>query len=241
MNLPLELKIDNNGFFYIKDDYIKKYPERLINIECNGIPNSYFYELLTSSNYAIKYNLFPLNKDGLLNMLLNLQKAQRYIKNIDFPIGYYVDNYEIYGEIIRFYKNAPSLYTVTKKQDINEVSKYYYHDEDSIHNLYMMLLDILNLIEELFDNNIFYTDIHTGNFVIHKNHVKLIDFDYQFIHFNSKKSLEMLKIILFNYESLVYILNKKFNMGEYSLDNPANFKDAKIMLKQMENNVRKRV
>ena len=237
--LPMELKVDNNGLFYIKD-YIENHPESLINVYNRGIPNNYFYELLTSSDYAIKYSFLPHNKDGMINMLLHLQKLQDKITNIDFPIGYYIEDDDIYGQIIRFYKKAPSIAYLTQNKDINEVSKYYYHCEDSIHNLYLLLLDILNFIEELFENNVFYTDIHTGNFVIDNNKVKIIDFDYQYVTFNKKKSLELLKSILFNYETMIYIINKNFDLGTHVLDNPENFKDVKIMLKQMENSIRKR-
>ncbi len=239
MLLPIDTKIDKNGLLYIEGDYVYKYPNRLINLDNRSVHNSYFYKLITTSDYILKYSIMPLNKEGMINMLLNLREVQKNIKDIDFPIGYYIDNNIMYGEIIKYYKNAPSLSSLMETSDINEINKYYYHDDDSIHNLYLLLLDALNLIEELFENKIYYTDIHSGNFVIDNNQVKLIDFDYQYIYFKTKKELEYFKMILFNYESMFYILNKKFNLYNYGLDNSKNFNEIRRMIKQTENNVRK--
>ena len=116
---------------------------------------------------------------------------------------------------------------LSETKDINVLSKYYYHADDSIHNLYLLFIDILTLIEELYENKVYYTDIHRGNFVVNDNSVKLIDFDYKYIHFEDKKDKTLLRNIFHNYDILFFIINKRFNLGEIPPYNTLNFNDAK--------------
>ena len=239
--LPLECKFDKNGLLYIDNDKFKKHPLDLNEIkedENNKIKN-YFYELESTSDYIIKYSINNLNTSDLINMLINFKKINDRIKKIDFPIGYYLENNHIKGEIIRYYKNSFSLYSLSETKDINILSKYYYHDEDTIHNLYLLMLEILDLIEELYEENVYYTDIHRGNFVINNNDVKLIDFDYKYISFKDKKDRKLLYSILNNYENLLFMMNKRFNLGELVPYYTNNFDNMRKYVKKIENKVRK--
>ena len=172
-------------------------------------------------------------------MLENFRIAQKNIKDIDFPIGYYKEDNYIRGQIIKYYENSPSLFHLIKEKDINIFDKYYYHDDDVIRNLYMILLDILSLLEELFENGVYYTDIHSGNFVINNNKIKLIDFDYNYIHFNKCINTKLLDILLWNYSRLFLNVNKVYNLGEFSLDECHDFKYMKKYVKSMENYARR--
>ena len=172
-------------------------------------------------------------------MLENFRVIQKNIEDIDFPIGYYLEDNYARGQIIKYYKNSPSLFHLIKEKDINILDKYYYHDDDSIHNLYMILLDILNLIEELFENGVYYTDIHSGNFVINNNNIKLIDFDYNYIYFKNSTDMKLLDILLWNYSRLFFSINKSYNLGDFALDECHDFKYMKKYVKSMENYVRR--
>lgn len=236
MLLPIDAKIDNNGLFYMDNDLFKKYP---LNINYNLKISNLFYSLMSTDDYIIKYSLYNLNQDQLMPMLMNFRNIQKSIDDVDFPIGYYKEDDSIRGQIIKYYNNSPSLSNLIKEKDINIFGKYYYHDDDSIHNLYMIMLDILDLLEELFNNGVYYTDIHTGNFVIHNNQIKLIDFDYNYIHFIKNIDKKLLDIILWNYSRLFFYINKVYNLGEFGLDECHDFKYMKKFVKSMENHVRR--
>ena len=241
MQIPMEAKIDSDGLLYIDNDIFKKHPLNLNEIKINEDKKikNYFYELESTSDYIIKYSINSLNGYNLINMLLKFQKIKDKIKEIDFPIGYYLEGSHIKGEIIKYYKDSYSLYYLSEIRDINILSKYYYHDDDSIHNLYLLMLDILELIEKLYEENVYYRDIHRGNFIISNNDVKLIDFDYNYIYFKEKKDKNLLRTILSNYEDLFFILNKRFNLGELVPYNTNSFDTMKNHVKKIENKVRK--
>ncbi len=236
MLLPIDAKIDKNGLLYIDNDAFKRYP---LNLNYNLKISNLFYSLLNTDDYIIKYSLCSLKQEQLIQMLMNFKKLQKNINDTDFPIGYYKEDDFIRGQIIKYYKNSPTLFKLIKEKDINIFGKYYYHDDDSIHNLYMIMLDILDLLEELFNNGVYYTDIHSGNFVIHNNQIKLIDFDYNFIHFMKNIDKELLDILLWNYSRLFFYVNKVYNLGNFALDECHDFKYMKKYVKSMENHVRR--
>ena len=124
----LEAKMDKNGILYIDDDRIKSYPLLFNqNIEKNngeGKLPKLFYQLFSTDDYIVKYSRNPLNRNKLIEMLLRFQKLQSIISKIDFPIGYYKKENKIKGTIIRYYKDSPSLYSLSETQDINILGKY---------------------------------------------------------------------------------------------------------------------
>ena len=68
----------------------------------------------------------------------------------DNRIKLYINGFIKYKiNLIYFYRNAPSIAQIAQTKDINDISKYYYHDDDSIHNLYLLFIDILNLMDSI--------------------------------------------------------------------------------------------
>ena len=57
---------------------------------------------------------------------------------------------------------------MTDTFDLLELNKYYCHDEDKIHNLFLLCQKVLHVLEELVENNMYYTDVHTNNFVFYE-------------------------------------------------------------------------
>ena len=149
--IPNEAKVDKNGLLFIDDQSIKLHPLILdIKKEENNLDTKketkIFYELYSTGDYIVKYSNHSLNKGKLIDMLLRFKKLQNIINKIDFPIGYYLELNKVKGTIIRYYKDSPSLYNLSETNDINVLGKYYYHDDDAIHNLYLLMYDTLLLI-----------------------------------------------------------------------------------------------
>ena len=110
----MKMKKDKNGLLYLDKDYFKNYNMRQLYLNSDTIVNSYFYEIPYTSDYILKYKIFPFNKDKLIDMLTRLRDIQKNINDIDFPIGYYTEDNEIMGQIIKYYKDSPSLEMVCK-------------------------------------------------------------------------------------------------------------------------------
>ena len=232
--LPFELKKDKDNLFYLNDSEDLGYLLPFYNNK------SLFYEIVGNKDFIVKCsnnNLSKKSQSMYKDMLMKLLVKQELFHEIDFPIGYYQENNKLNGLIIPYY-NSFSLKEISESHDINEITKYYYHDDDSIHNLFILYLDILNLLEHLFSEKIYYTDVHPGNFVFSDNEVKLIDFEIPYIHFN-KWERDSLRMIINNYVSLVYLMSKKFGFEKCILSNEGNFSETKLLLKTLENRVRK--
>ncbi len=235
--LPIELKLDGFNLLYYDNPIIKNYP---LHLEKNMLNSkAFFYQLPLSSDYIIKYQKKIMIYDEVKEFLLKVNKIKKHIKDIDFPIGYYQEENDIRGMIIPYYINSPSLYTISETKDINELSKYYYHDDDVVHNLFLLFLDILNLIEELCDYEIYYTDIHRGNFVIYENAVKLIDFDFKYIFYTRGQEDFYYKAILYDYEHLLFKLIKMFDLYELPIYTIKSIDKMKKHVLKVENKVRK--
>lgn len=232
--LPMEFKIDKNGLFYFDN-------ENLLNSLYPFYNNkNLFFHLEGIDNYLVKYSSKEYTKKEILKykqMLLFFQKLQPQFKEIDFPIGYYKEANELRGIIIPYY-HGPTLRKVSEERELGDLSKYYYQDDDMIHNLFCLYLDILDQMEHLFAEKIYYVDVHSGNFVLDNNQVKLIDFEIPYIHFN-QKARESLTTIINNYIYLVKITNRRFGIHDDLLFTEGNFSETRFLVKSLENRVRK--
>ncbi len=115
--------------------------------------------------------------------LEKLKEKGNNINSIDFPYGVITYRDHIIGQVIPYYE-GDELITYQNKEE-----------------LFSFLEEAYSLIKELYDENIYYRDIHAHNFIHTKNGLKLIDFDRDYVHFKSGyKSIN-------NYYKLQIIIN----------------------------------
>ena len=236
MNVPKELKIDSKNILYTDDSDIRKYPIffEKDNDRCYCEPKSLFYRLLNNKEYIIKYSLKELNPENVLQMLEKFNLLRDKLLSIDLPIGYYQEHDKTKGLIVPYYPDTKTLQSVCNSYSIDELSKYYQHDEDDVHNLFLLCMEILNFLEEMVENQMYYSDIHTGNFVFYENRVKLIDFESEYIHFHDSKDC-YLKAVLNNYENMIYQIVKRFGLGDDRVYMTDNFEHMRNHVKKLDN------
>ena len=238
---PTGLKIDRDGLRYLDDKSLIK-DNLLLDKRGLDLDNKYYtygyFAIDSSLEYIIKYCYTTLTKgqsEKYKEMLANLVRERRTVRNTDLPIGYFRERKKLAGLIIKYYKDGISFDKLLK-EDLSLLSNYYLHDEDSIHNLFLLFLDIVTNIEEMFDNRIYYTDINPGNFILTDNRVKIIDFEPDNVKFDERDK-RLKNIIL-----LLYVFINK-TIANYKLestirDNNASLGEVKVYIKKLEDNVR---
>ena len=177
--------------------------------------NSYFCKLLTLKDYIIKYSKNEINKDDYLQMLKIFQETKNEITLTDFPIGYYEEEGILKGTIIPYYQDSISLLQTTENRNLADLKKYYYHDDDDLHNLYVLLNNILDILEELQNNNISYLDSNPSNFLIKDNQIKLIDFDPKYIKYGINK--QNISDLLSRFDDLIFFLHLNLNLDNSNI------------------------
>jgi len=242
---PLEMSFDEVrvGFIDINNENLILDEIKFMDLDhtkrrCRELKNK-FYLLSSTKDYILKINRDrDVNDSELRQMIEKLYYKQPNIDNIDFPIGYVKDDNNTIGQIIKYYQNAKSFKTIILTEDYEDLQKNIYLDDDSLHNLFLVYLNILEQIEKLFENNIIYLDIHSGNIVFSQNEVKIIDFEPNYIRFKRLKCY---------YEQIIYNYMRLVNMGLsfYYLDgelecviSETSFRDLKRKVKTLENTVR---
>ena len=241
--LPLNLKLDKNGLLYYDDDRILLHiPLNIDQREVNE--NKYypsgFYRIPGTDEYIIKYCYTVYTRkeiETIKEMLMKLIDKQKEIPEIDFPIGYFKFGNKLAGQIIKYYPNGISFDNILNKEDIELLGKYYAHDEDNIHNLFLLFNDVLNLLYKMFENGIYYNDTNPGNIILNDNEAKLIDFDMHYINFDNKDL--RLKNIMAGYCYLLKDVLTKFSLVDGVNREFNNFEEAKAFTKKLENNVRR--
>ncbi len=162
----------------------------------NGV---YIYQDYNNPNIAYRiYKQFADygfngNKDDYL--IQELQSRKDNIKLTDLPFGVVTLEGNIIGQQIPYYPNHMTLYECFKNSKVN--------------NPYEIYLSMLDILKELFDNNIIYFDNHAKNFLINDNQIKLIDFDFDYILFNNS-NMRCLKKMLDNYIYTINLLNRLY-------------------------------
>ena len=199
---------------------------------------SKFYELLTIKNYLIKYSQNELNYKEIYKMLKLFLESQSNITLTDLPIAYYQENTKLKGTIIPYYQNSISLYRIINNNNLKYLQNYYHHDNDKLHNLYLLLNDILNILEELANNNIIYLDTNISNFVIKNNQIKLIDFEPQYIKYETNNA--NIKRLLSSFDDLLYAICSKLKLDNLAIYNSKSFKNTRNYLIKVENKIRKK-
>ena len=213
--IPLECKIDNNGFLYIDNFNCKR---KLDYCDNPFYYKSYFLKIDSTDDYIVKCHLNRLNKREIYRMLYTFYNiGGNDLCNIDFPIGYYKENNKLRGLIVPNYNKAPSIRNVVENDNLSE---FYSHSMSNKDNVLLLLSDILKILEDLYNYGIIYTDINPGNFLIYQNEVKIIDFDPQYLFKTNKdKNNHYLKMLLYNYKTLVHYVCRRLGMNYYGINN----------------------
>ena len=233
------MKFDSQGLPYFNiSDKGKKIIFHTPNNKNKKTNKSSFYELLTLKDYLIKYSHTVLDKDTYFMMLKTFKDTQDKITLTNLPIGYYEEKDTLKGTIIPYYKDSISLAEITESKNLDNLSKYYFHDDDKLHNLYILLNNILDILEELQNNGICYIDSNPSNFLIKDNQIKLIDFDPKYILYglNNKN----INATLTRFDDLVFYLHLHFQLDNLAIYKAKNFKTMHKHLVKLENKMRKR-
>ncbi len=206
------LELDDNGIPFLDS--------RKVNIESFKFPEikkSYqekrtFFEIEGIDDYIVKdTTMVPLLFNRTINkkLLANLIDRQPVLPDVGFPIGYYKKHGLMNGTIIPYYKDAACLRNLIYINKFEDLKKFYNRCDDDIDNLINMLVDIIRILSKLQENDIYYTDTNSGNFVIHNNEVKIIDFDPGFVFFKDKDFKHYDRILL-NYADLVELVLRRY-------------------------------
>lgn len=242
---PLEMSFDDVrvGFIDINNENLLLQEIKFIDLDhtrrrCRELKNK-FYSLSSTDDYILKLNQdINVNDSELRQMIERLYYRQPNVDSVEFPIGYVKNSNNTIGQIIRHYPNTKSFKTICLTEDIEDLQKYIYFDDDALRNLFLIYLNILEQIEQLFEKGIMYLDIHPGNMIFFDNSVKIIDFDPDYIRFNRLKCYY--KQIIYNYRRLINSSLSFFYLdGELeNIVEETNFSDIKRKVKTLENTVR---
>lgn len=197
---------------------------------------SKFYEIINEPNNIIKCpSLIDYDKE--IEMLQRFNDIRKDVKKTDLPSGYYQEKSIIRGEVIPYYMEAPTLFDLSIDKDKSKINNYYYKSDDKIRNMFILYNEILDIIEELYDNNICYYDSNSTNFVFKDNNVHLIDFDYK--HISYKKNRRSLYKVLIGIDDLVDRMNNRFLAHDEFIYFPRSFNSMRKHLVKLENRIRK--
>ena len=242
--IPYELKRDKDGILYYEEnDILRRRPLSIDKRESRyeKYYQNAFYPFRSTDDYIIKFSLTGFarkERREIKEMLANLIDKQKDIKSVDFPIGYFVHMKKLAGLIVKYYKDGVSCDNVFSTGLMDDLGKYYYHDEDSLHNLFLLFEEVLNIQEEMFDNGVYYMDTNAGNIVLSNNQVKIIDFDRRYVKFTDKD--QSLKSIMYSYFFLIRSAMLYYECNESINNYCSSFKEAKVYTKKIENDLRKK-
>ena len=228
--LPEELKVDKYGCFYMDDVLAyKSYICFSDYIERNGFRcKSSFSRIKSTNDYIIKRSIISLSRrerNEILVMLRVFREIASRLPKIDLPIGYHKEGRHLDGTIIPYYESSPSIKNIMDNYSLEKYRIIYNHSDDVISNLFSSLNDILNIIESLFDNNVFYFDINYGNFLVSQNEMKIIDFEPN--HMSFTKDKYTFSILVVNFLRLVHEVLENYHLPIYNLSNLPYCKESK--------------
>ena len=225
-------KLDKKNIYYIDSRDVKVQNIHFREIGKLDRLKRGFFKIEGIDDYIIKDStMYPLLFNGIRNrkLLSDLVSKIDLLPDIGFPIGYYQSRGRMKGTIIPYYDNAIPLRKMIYLFKFEELKDYYYRDNDDIYNLISLLLDILNLISRMYDNNVSYLDIHSGNFLIYNNDIKVIDFDYDYVFFN--QNMKYYHTIMRNYSMLVETICRRFGFKEILFNGGDTFFETECRVK----------
>lgn len=158
----------------------------------------YLYQSKLDEKKALKiYKDFTMYKYTYYNdqiLIDKLKQKQDNVKLTEFPTGIITVENKIIGQEISYYENHKTL-----KSQIKEIN--------NIKKLVLYYKQIIDIVEELVINKIYYTDLNPGNFLVKNDIIKLIDFESSFISFDGGY-----KHIINNLINLLKLLKENLNV-----------------------------
>ena len=133
---------------------------------------------------------FNLTRDEFL--LKDLLEKQQFVYKTEFPKGIVTCENRVVGQEIPFYKHY------------HDMERYFeMNAKEKLH----IKKQIIEIIKELYDNDIVYTDVHQGNFLISPilSKVRLIDFDGYITYVTKNKEEYLGRILLFMKQMFSYL------------------------------------
>ena len=236
MEIKELFKMDKKGLLYLDSRDIK-----IDEISFREIKKSYrnkrqFFKIEGIDNYIIKDSTldpFFFNTSRNKQLLEGLVKRQKDIPEVDFPIGYYQDKGKMKGTIIPYYYDSVSLRKIIYLHNFEDLKDYYNHESNEINNLINLLLKILDLVSKMYYNGVIYLDVHSGNFVIKDNDIKVIDFDPGFVFFKDKDH-DHYERILMNYATLVETICRRLNFKPILFNPECTFMETERKVKKLK-------
>lgn len=198
---------------------------------------SRFFRVIGEPDKIIKYSITGLDVNKTMEMLERFHLVKDNVTKTKLPDSLYLENDQISGTVPPFFGDSPSLYIIGETHSLSTLSEHYKKDDNEVHNFFILLRDILDVIEELRDNSIGYSDTNPGNFVFSDNNVQLIDFDPNYIFYDIDK--KGVKRILTSYDELVFVLCRRFGLIDLPAYYPKDFKGMRKRLDKVENKVYK--
>lgn len=184
-----ETKKENNNFATAKDDYDGIFLYQMPSIH----DEDYAYRIYRDFE---KYKYRRHYDDKLISFL---QSKQHLVKNVDFPVGVVTVENEVIGQIIYLYKNSQTIFSYLNSIKGNNKFEKEYYD---------LLLKVLNILKSLYENGIFYVDIHPNNFLIVDGSIKIIDFENHSIDDSNDKE----KYFMHNLCYIIKLINRYFEI-----------------------------
>lgn len=142
------------------------------------------------------YKYTSHNDDRLIE---KLKEKQPNIKLTQFPIGVVMICGKVIGQIIPYYHGYYQISVAVK----SGVSKERFYD---------YIRKIVDIFKELIDNDIYYTDIHSGNILVNLDNddIQLIDFESFYLNIRTSRDFPE----KYYYDILNSLCNLFNNLGE---------------------------
>ncbi len=231
------LHLDKNNIWYLDGNFITKE----LAYKYEEEPRNLLFNVNELDDILIKQkNCFvPFYQKKIIRFLNNIYKVSDKLPFIDFPLGYYKENGKIKGIVIYKYENALSLKKFNNSYGLESLKKYYYHDDDEIHNLILLYLNILIIIEKMYDEGVIYYDIHRGNFLFYQNEIKLVDFEFKYVKFD-KKTPKSYNEIINRYCQMINSFSSRLLLKNYFVLPGHTFDETRDRVKKIEKGIIKK-
>lgn len=234
IELDKPFKLDKKGLWYLDSKSVDI--DELYVKQMSGSPRdrAHFFSIKGMDNYIIKDSTMqPLtfNRYRNLKLLKQLSEKQEKVNNVDFPVAYYKSFNILRGIVIPYYKDAVALSEIINLHPFSELKYFYNHDSNDIDNLVSLLLEILELISNMYNNGVYYLDIHSGNFLVYNNSVKVIDFEPGHIYFRDKEW--NLRLILTNYAMLVEKIRRMYQFKDVFFHSGVDFYNTEMNVRAL--------